>query len=356
MRAVAAIGVLLWHASIFLGPYGEGIGAVLFQAPSIMGVDLFFLICGFVIFLSSTKTAGGITTAISPAVFLIKRLARICPLYLACTLAVFFIERNSERQTWELLFRSLLFLPVNNTDYPNIFSPTMTVGWSINYEVYFYLLFSAALLSGGKFWKPLAIWAAIIILAPTMFALGPAFLAIMTGPLNLLFLTGILTGALYRANVRFPNRTAAIIAVVIAPLPAGLQYVAHIGIAHGLSGVGASLAFMLAVIVIADKTLHMRCNRLLTYLGDTSYSIYLTHPIVMWAVAWANERYAWGNPLQGWFCVGVTLLATIAVSALSYRYIEVGLSVRVREWALTKLAVRNRAADLRLRRETTQSR
>jgi exopolysaccharide production protein ExoZ len=101
---------------------------------------------------------------------------------------------------------------------------------------------------------------------------------------------------------------------------------------------------MLALTTIADKTLNMRCNRVLTYLGDISYSIYLTHPIVMWGVMWANERYAWGNPMSGWFCVSVTLFATIAVSALSYRLIEMGISVRAREWALEKLAGRRRQA------------
>lgn len=344
MRAIAAIGVLLWHASIFLGPYGEGIGTVLFHAPSIIGVDLFFVICGFVIYLSSTKRTKAGTTTISPAVFLIKRLARILPLYVACTMTLFLIEQHSERQTWKLLFRSLAFIPVNNADQPNIFSPTMTVGWSINYEVYFYLLFSVALMFGQRFWKPLTAWAVVIFIAASLLGQAPAILLIVTHPINLLFLSGILLGALYRSDVRFPDRKMAIAAVVLAPIPILMQYIGKIGIEHGFAGVGGSLVFMLALTTIADKTLNMRCNRVLTYLGDISYSIYLTHPIVMWGVMWANERYAWGNPMSGWFCVGVTLFATIGVSALSYRLIEIGISVRAREWALEKLAARSRQA------------
>ena len=343
MRAVAALGVLLWHAAIFLGPEGQSLGTKLFHAPSVIGVDLFFLICGFVIFLSSTKKVGGNTTIVSPITFLVKRLARICPLYMLCTIVIFVIERNGERQTGLLLLRSLSFLPVQNADYPNIFSPTMTVGWSINYEVYFYLLFSVALFCGLKFWKLLSIWAAAAILLPPLLApellssltLRSAIAAIVTSPLNLLFLAGIAIGMLYRCPaIRFPSPRLALLAVFIAPLPVLYQYLANAGIAHGLSGVGTSLAFLLTIVVIADKTLHIRCGRLLGYLGDISYSIYLTHPIVMWGVMWANERYAWGSPLQGWFCVGVTVLATVAVSSLTYRFIEMGLSVQIRDWAL----------------------
>lgn len=349
MRAVAATGVLLWHAIIFLGPDGQALGTALFHAPSVIGVDLFFLICGFVIVLSSMKTAAGVTTVLSPGVFLIKRMARICPLYMLCTLAIFVIERGSERQTGELLLRSLAFLPIPNAEYPNIFSPTMTVGWSITYEVYFYGLFSAALFLGGKFWRLLATWAAAALLLPALLmpellasiTQKSAMLAILTSPLNLLFLVGMAIGMLYRSpGARFPSRRAAVIAVMVAPLPILYQYATHTAIAHGLSGVGASLVFLLTIVVIADKTLSLRCGRLLNYLGDISYSIYLTHPIVMWGVMWANERYAWGSPLQGWFCIGVTLLATIAASALTHRYVEMGLSVWIRNWALANFTSR----------------
>lgn len=196
MRAVAALGVLLWHASIFIGPYGEGIGTALFRAPSIIGVDLFFVICGFVIYLSSTKRTESGVALISPAVFLVKRIARILPLYVACTLALFLIERHSERQTAELLFRSLAFVPVHNDLPPNIFTPTLTVGWTINYEVYFYILFSVALLFRQQFWKPLLAWAFVIPIAANNLGQAPAIFLILTHPINLLFLSGILLGAL----------------------------------------------------------------------------------------------------------------------------------------------------------------
>jgi exopolysaccharide production protein ExoZ len=344
MRAFAALGVLLWHASIFIGPYGEGIGTFLFHAPSIIGVDLFFVICGFVIYLSSTRRTENGVIPISPAEFLIKRLTRILPLYFVCTLVLFCIERHSERQTWELLFRSLAFIPVQNASQPNIFSPTMTVGWSINYEVFFYILFSVALLFRQQFWKPLIGWALVIFVAANALGRAPAMLLIVTHPINLLFLSGILLGALYRSDIHFSNRCVAIAAVIVAPVPIIIQYIGKIGIEHGFAGVGGSLVFMLALTTIGDKTLNMRCNRILTYLGDISYSIYLTHPIVMWGVMWLNEYYAWGNPLSGWICVGATLFATVGVSSLSYHFMEMGISVYAREWALKKLRARRRYA------------
>lgn len=78
-RGIAALLVVLWHASIFLGPYGTGLGGRLFGSGGSMGVDLFFLISGFIMVHTTRGSDGSWRDA---AVFAIKRAARIWPVWI----------------------------------------------------------------------------------------------------------------------------------------------------------------------------------------------------------------------------------------------------------------------------------
>lgn len=339
LRGLAATAVMLWHASIFLGPYDTGPGAALFYPLATMGVDLFFLICGFVMYITTIRTVNGTTFTQQPAVFLIKRLTRIYPLYLLCTLGIFAIEWSGERQTQDLLMRSLLFLPVYNDQFPNVFAPTMTIGWSITYEVFFYLLFAAALCFRRNFLQILLFWAVVAIMAPIAMGHPPAsqtygIFAILGSDLNLLFLAGILIGALYRSSFRL-SRNGAVAAAILAPLPAMYQYLTQTGLSHGFEGVGLSMALLFLLLIMADKTLDIRCSRPLTYLGDISYSIYLTHPLAMWAMMYSNEKFAFGNPYGGCANIAAILMLTLGISIVTHQLIERRLSARLRDLLLS---------------------
>jgi exopolysaccharide production protein ExoZ len=102
------------------------------------GVAIFFVISGFIMCFITREDADG---------FLTKRFVRIVPMYWLCTLALivygyrFGLFRLS---TWTTnttlatdLPRSLLFLPSENT-------PLLGVGWTLNFEIYFYLVFGLA--------------------------------------------------------------------------------------------------------------------------------------------------------------------------------------------------------------------
>jgi len=341
LRGIGALGVLLWHVSFFTGAYGTGLAGALFHPGSIMGVDMFFLICGFVIFTSATKgDADKLQT--QPALdFLVRRMVRIYPLYFACTLILFSIEYGADRQTIPLLLRSLLFLPTDNTALPNIFQPTMTVGWSITYEIIFYATFAAALCFRTNVLQALCFWAIAVILSPailegniwldpTFIAQRPsAFLAIAANPLNLLFVVGVMIGVIYRSPLKFPSRRAARWAILCASAICIAQYAFHWNISHGMKGVGLPLAALLLVLVIAEKTERFEMPRALVFLGDISYSIYLIHPITIWMAIGINVYFNLGNPLQGWFLVVLTTVATIPMAAISYALIEQKLGRRL---------------------------
>src|SRR5262249_27989563 len=104
------------------------------------GVDVFFAISGFIIAYIGAR---------APDRFLLRRLIRIVPFYWAATLVVFGaaalspqILRSTRADVVQLLC-SLFFIP-RETSYAGMF-PTLVLGWSLNYEMYFYVVFALAL-------------------------------------------------------------------------------------------------------------------------------------------------------------------------------------------------------------------
>lgn len=134
LRAIAALMVVHGHASAALGLRFHG-GA--------NGVDLFFVISGFIIaYVANTDSSQ----------FFTRRLIRIVPTYWMSTLAVFALVvalpslfRNTSSDVG-LLIRSLLFLPdASNVHSDGLPHPTLGGGWTLNYEMYFYVVFALAL-------------------------------------------------------------------------------------------------------------------------------------------------------------------------------------------------------------------
>lgn len=121
LRGVAAIFVFFEH--------------VRFVGHGAFGVDVFFCISGFMIMLSTEK---------STSHFLLKRLIKILPLYWLMTfitwigLLIFPSLFQSTQPQLEYLIKSLLFIPF---EIGNAIRPIMGIGWSLNCEMFFYILF-----------------------------------------------------------------------------------------------------------------------------------------------------------------------------------------------------------------------
>lgn len=172
LRAIAALMVLIFHMhkSLWLGP---------------MGVDIFFVISGFII--------GQVNQQTTPIDFLAKRAIRIIPLYwfvtlFYCSLSLFTKLLPAFSFTVPRLMESLLFIP--NYDSTGHIWPLVVPGWSLNYEVFFYVLFAAGL----AFNRPLQIVATVIgILTFAGLIWGPkgAFAQTYTNSLMLEFVMGL---------------------------------------------------------------------------------------------------------------------------------------------------------------------
>jgi exopolysaccharide production protein ExoZ len=147
LRAIAALMVVLvhsiylWHTRILHQPdpwYWMG-GA--------SGVDIFFVISGFVMTMSLPAISNFENRA---RVFLWRRITRIIPLYwLATTLKVVLLlaipaaAMHPSLRLWNVI-GSYLFVPTANPD--GLIAPVIVQGWTLNFEMFFYLVFTCSLL------------------------------------------------------------------------------------------------------------------------------------------------------------------------------------------------------------------
>ena len=142
LRGLAAVSVLIAH--VLLQPL-----AALdqnFVRVGTFGVLLFFVISGFVMVVATDGAA------FNPFDFIRKRLQRVVPLYWAAT---FFTAMVCAVAPWALknttlttssLLHSLFFIPFSRANGEMV--PLMKLGWTLNYEMFFYGIFACA------FWLP----------------------------------------------------------------------------------------------------------------------------------------------------------------------------------------------------------
>lgn len=173
LRGVTALFIVLEH--------------IRFLNCGAFGVDIFFCISGFMIMFSTHRGS---------EFFLRKRLIRILPLYYIMTVGTFLLlvlfpgmfEQTAADPVF--LVKSLLFLPFDIGG--GVLQPLMRIGWTVNCEIFFYLLFFAALHISHRFRGLLCgCFVAGLVATASLLPSPPAFLAFYGNPVMLEFLFGI---------------------------------------------------------------------------------------------------------------------------------------------------------------------
>lgn len=262
LRALAAISVVAYH-SAFRTDLGFAIGA--------HGVDIFFVISGFIMWVITERKPE------RPGTFIWDRLTRIAPFYWLATLAMIggwsLKLFPNLHLSLEHVAKSLAFIPHRSPSNGEIW-PLLVQGWTLNYEMFFYLVFALALAFSG--WKRLSIiFGTIIGLCLTgLFVRSENALWITyTNPLMLEFLAGILIGIVW---TRLPFSLTASRSICAIGLM-GFIFYAFVGGAP-LKVVVALLAIALVLgTVLIDRYDGMPRVAWAAYLGDASYAIYLWH-------------------------------------------------------------------------------
>jgi len=276
LRGIAAIGVVLTHAS--LGTRWNG-GLNLGSA----GVDIFFVISGFVMwFVTSAKPR-------TPGEFLYQRIVRIVPIYwfftllLAATTVLFPSAFSLLRVTTQEVVLSLFFVPHYSSSTGRML-PILAQGWTLNFEMFFYALFTLFLfLSPFKRFIGLISTLGILSVIGTMYSGSNALLVTYTSPLFLEFIGGVVIGRAWELGwlpsrqVGYTITSIGLIAFVVVSSWPLIETIETYRVL--MWGIPAFLTVLgLTSVEFSGGIFN---STVLRILGDSSYSIYLIHPFVI---------------------------------------------------------------------------
>jgi exopolysaccharide production protein ExoZ len=315
LRAIAALLVFWGHA---INAVHLKIEADFPHLYGPFGVDLFFVISGFVMVYSSERLFG---QPGAPITFFVRRLARIVPLYwLATTVLVWFVVPYASTKA---VLGSLFFAPHIPSEAPLLF-----VGWTLIFEMFFYAVFAIALLAKWRFAVVAGVTIFLIsfsvLLAPD--SAGPSTqppsargIAYLADPIIIEFVFGMMIALVYRAGGRLSMcATMSLIIVGIIWLA-----VTSPSLPRPYSA-GVAAALIVAGMALSSKPSprYSPFVRSVVFLGDISYSLYCTHLLTFGLVAWTVTNLAISPLDHAWAYMAAMLMAGLVVAAATYLTFE----------------------------------
>lgn len=316
LRAIAAL-MVVWHHAL-----GQVKGLDSFLPTSSFGtngVDLFFVISGFIMVLTTFGKA------VSPWNFVRKRISRVVPLYWLITFTVAVLATlapnlfKTTNVSASHVIQSLLFIPHYSPSFPEHIYPILVPGWTLNFEMFFYALFGLCLMFRRER-VVIGVLIALCLLVGVGKLTGPfqqAALVVYTSPLMLEFGLGVAIGWLYCSGRLSTSRTAAVVLGGV-----GVYLLSR----EGTTPFRADQMMGSAALVVASLSEGLRQwqNAILKVLGDASYSIYLTH-IPALGVARVTYAKLVGDEtslLLAWGFVASALAFCCLVGWLSFLFVE----------------------------------
>lgn len=313
LRAVAAISVVYFHigsaasTSITIPVFGS------------FGVDIFFVISGFVMAMVVSNGQG-------PRSFVISRLSRIIPLYWILTTCLLLLAAikpellNSTTVNLLNYLKSLFFIPYfkeNGTLYP-----MLSVGWTLNYEMFFYFCIWISLIFSKRYY----IHSTIILISIFYFVVSTYIENDVTTLFfgNTLIFEFVFGMLLYKIFILRKFKNYSYIYIVIATFSYGFMCYAESSklsinriIIYGIPSI------LLIYSMLNLENLFTNANRkivsFLTNIGDESYATYLSHFYVVEGVR--RILYLKFNLLNPYSIFGATLIVILALIVGHFLYV-----------------------------------
>lgn len=322
LRGLAAMLVLASHALLYplAGPH------LAYSRLGWLGVILFFVISGFIMVVVTGEGR------FSPTDFLRRRFIRIVPMYWGATLLAAALAlvapqlfKTTVYDTGQLVL-SLLFVPFFNPVSGSI-HPLYKLGWTLNYEVFFYVCFAVlAFLGAGARVVGLTAAFTLLTVLGILFQPQPAIPQFYTSFMPLAFCAGAWLGlGTLRGQVDALPRIGVWIALALAAIGLAEGFFVDRGglLEDGLAFVGF-VAFASVLVLLAVR-LERRLPHvvLLEQIGDASYSIYLVH--IYEVAVLAGFAFMLLNPADAWADYAVAALSIIGgtvAGLLVYRFVE----------------------------------
>ena len=256
LRAFAAINVVFLHVLIGAESYNRPAEILSFFGNwGANGVDIFFVISGFVMIYTQINNPKNILT------FYKSRLIRIVPIYWIITTFIIFlyyffpeIFKSLKIDIYRAVSSFLFLSQPTNNGYPII-----NIGWTLEWEMLFYLIFGFSI----YFKKIEKVIFCVLIMMITIFTFTKTFFFLE-------FFIGVLIGYIHH-KFKLSHKKGVFIFII------GF-FLLFLSLNHQLQltydrlfiwGLPASLIVFGAVYTKSFK------NKLLYYLGNASYSIYL---------------------------------------------------------------------------------
>ena len=314
LRITAASMVLLMHSTLYAHQRLDRHFGVWVNGQT--GVNLFFVISGFVMVYSSTKL---LTHPNGWRIFARHRLIRIVPMYWIATSFKLVVLLFTAKYGLQSPFRaanivnSYLFLPSHNSE--GSITPVLAVGWTLNCEMFFYFLFTLALFFRFNVYR--FVGAVLLPLAFFGFFRQPDWPAasFYLSTAFLQFFYGMLIARVCQAGKYIPRHFALLLLVLgfaglIGPWSSASQ----------LFGMGNGLAAALIVYAMASLEDSLsRIPRFVLYGAEASYVIYLFHPFVAPLAPAALLKLHLLNP---WISVGCSVFLALASGYLIHYLVE----------------------------------
>lgn len=343
-RFLAALLVFVWHMHIMANLTDK-------YQLGYVGVGFFYLLSGFILtYVYYTKLASGSASAIKK--FYIARIAKIYPTHLLTMIASIPLFIGTVKALFpehtKMHFAELL--GVNLTLLQSYVSSNMVnfsfngVAWSISVEMFFYALFPILVYLLGRYASKLSVgrlilmavlvWISLCIVVAPVHAVIDDWRLYIFPPVRLPeFIIGIILGLIYIkpqdkvSNSTYSRRRGT--AYEVLSLGA-------LGVGIGLSPLmpqslhfAAWLVPFLAVVIYVFSQQRgyisqFLGHKLLVYLGEISFSFYMLHQLVI--------RYVGLFGLARTSAIVISLLVSVTLSAVVYRFYEEPMRVRVKRW------------------------
>ena len=336
LRALAALMVAIHHVQPDAALLAEMAGASFQRSdllPWMAGVDIFFVVSGFIMVHASQGLFGRPGAA---GLFLRRRLARIVPLYWAATSVFLLIVLvspsvlNSGTPSLAQIAGSYLFWPMLSTQ--GLAQPVYSLGWTLNYEMLFYVLFAAALVLPARWTLP-AVALALAGLVVGESLAGPLTLpfGFWGQPIVLEFAAGMGLAVLRQKGLRLHGGLRVLVGLAGVAV---LMAAAHVGEGQGIWSVVAWNGSAAVLLVLAagcgrEGPVPPAPVRALATIGDASYALYLVHPFVIRGLREVALR---AGGLSPGLYILLALGGSIVAALMIHRWFERPMTGVVRRW------------------------
>lgn len=327
-RGIAALLVVLYHA-------GGSMFEIYFGSPSggwftfgHAGVDFFFVLSGFIIFYVHGDDQGRPDRL---QTYAYRRFVRIFPMYWVVTVAMimasFAVPSIAALSAMQLPSLVPSFFLLHHGGYPLV-----SVAWTLEHELLFYVLFGAAILNRKLGLAAFGVWACLIAYSAAVGSQNVP-LDFVGRDFNILFFFGMAAAMIVRIRrVPWP-RTIVVVGAVIF-LGGGILENGGLNLKEMLGRMvyGSGATCIVLGLAEAERSAGWRAPPLLILLGAASYSIYLVHLNVLIVVMKSAGAMNFGVMLPGPVLYTGVVVAAVAAGIVCHLALERPLLTVLRQW------------------------